>query len=96
MLRWLLILVLAVAVGVGVVGQDDGCADDDCGLEAGAEGGGDDCPPLCGGCARVASLVMSSELRLASPQQADRVVETTPTAPITSPPGTGLFRPPRA
>lgn len=94
--RVVLVLLLALAVGVGVVGRE-ACADDDCGMsdEGSLHGGADACPPLCGGCARVAALAAPDIVPIVAPQRIDRIVSPAPLSLPASPPRTGLFRPPR-
>jgi hypothetical protein len=106
MARWLVVLVLTFGVGLGFVGTglEADCVTDDCrGDEHGDENdvgmddtGGDECPPFCGGCARVpvqaAARIALVHLKL----RGEPVVPAVPDAPLSAPPGNGLFRPPRA
>lgn len=94
----LLLLFLAVAVGVGWVGRDSECTGDDCGMGAEADGGNDvdACPVLCGGCARVAVTTTHAiePAVVIAPSVACATFAVA--SPTSSPPPSGLFRPPRA
>ena len=112
MARWLLVLVLTVAVGLGVVDAcpDGGCADEqgaalddgdgDCAQddrrEPGDESDRESCPPLCGGCPRVTAEPPRHVALKTVALAAADAPIDAPRAPITAPPLHGLFRPPRA
>lgn len=101
MARWLVMLVLTVAVGTGFVSSagEGVCVTEDCAGDehAGmADECGDDCSPFCGGCARVAAQPSARVALPAVTVHGEPLIEVAPTAPPAAPPSTGLFRPPRA
>lgn len=105
MARWLVVLLLTVLVGVGFVGRPlaGPCIADDC--DAGApgdddhdadDGDGDDCPPFCDSCLRLAVDTTPRVAIATVTLRTEDVVSTTLRVPPLAPPGSGLFRPPRA
>lgn len=106
MARWLVVLVLTFVVGAGYVsnGLERDCVTDDCGSDEHGDDqdvgmgapSGDDCPPFCGGCARVPAQVTARVALVRMNLRAEAVVLVTPDAPPSAPPLNGLFRPPRA
>lgn len=106
MARWLVVLVLTFAVGFGFVsdGMERDCVADECaGEEHGDEQdvgmgapGGDECPPFCGGCARVPAQVTPSVALAHVNLRVEHLALSPPPTPLSAPPLNGLFRPPRA
>lgn len=106
MARWLVVLVLTFAVSVGFVsdGLERDCVTDDCADEGHDDAqdvgmgapDGDQCPPFCGGCARVPAHVTASVTLGQVILAVEHVDLWLPALPRSEAPLNGLFRPPRA
>ena len=106
-----LLLAFLVGIGAAGGRAADACAVDDCGTSrpgdehederdqqgaAGDEDGADDCPPFCGGCARLAADTAPHLAVTRVAPHHHNVNTVVPVVTRSAPAFDGLFRPPRA